>query len=161
MKAKRYWKSKGMTFVETMMALVILLITMLGAMGYRYYSTGEARGADVHNTAARLGLMLIEGWKGYCGDLDYAPETVYSSLTEISISRNGFGPQAATGFHKFGNYHILSNDAHYYATLSYKDATVTEPQLLNVQVSWIEDYKAWGAERSDYQSIKMSTYADY
>ncbi|MHC4638543.1 MAG: type IV pilus modification PilV family protein [Planctomycetota bacterium] len=161
MKAKSYRKSKGMTFVETMAAMVILLITLLGAMGYRYFSTSEARGSDVHNTAARLGLMLIEGWKGYSGDMDYAPETVYSSVKGISISTHAFGPPAPTGFKKFGNYHILSNDAHYYATLSYKDATLTEPQLLNVEVSWITDYKAWGSERTDYEAIKMSTYADY
>jgi prepilin-type N-terminal cleavage/methylation domain-containing protein len=64
---------KGLTIVEVMVAITVLAVAALGASAYRYYSTLDVRRADMRTTAARLGLLLCESWRGAGGDTSYDP----------------------------------------------------------------------------------------
>ena len=88
MKVMRKQKT-GMTLVEVMMAMAILIVAILGAMMYRYHSALNARRADVQMGATRIGLLILEGWKGSMGSEDYDPSTLFSSISGITISDEG------------------------------------------------------------------------
>ena len=49
----------GLTLVETLIAVIIIVIAVLGSVLYRYHSALAARKADVNMTAARLSLLLL------------------------------------------------------------------------------------------------------
>ena len=67
MHIKRSKSTAAFTIVEIMEAMVILLIAMIGASGYRYYAALDARKAAMQATAARIGLLLCESWRGVEG----------------------------------------------------------------------------------------------
>jgi prepilin-type N-terminal cleavage/methylation domain-containing protein len=72
MTVNRHKSVKAFTLIELMVAMVILIIGVTGAMGYRYHSALNARKADVQITAARIGLSLLQNWKGYGGYSGYS-----------------------------------------------------------------------------------------
>jgi len=148
--------TRGVTLVEVMAAVVFMSIAVLGAMGFRYYSASNARRADVKITASRLSLLLLESWKGAGAASSYDPVAEFGS--ELTISTSDTGPAVPTGFSALGSYHIVANRANYYATLSYKAATSTEPKTLNVCVAWLGNYQTGTVSGTD-QSIKLTTYA--
>ena len=64
---------RGVTLIEIMVAIVVIVVGVLGAMMYRYHSALDARKADVHVGAGRVALLILEGWKGAAGDPTYDP----------------------------------------------------------------------------------------
>lgn len=62
----------GITLVEIMVTTVIIAVAVIGAAGYRYHSTLNARKADVQITAARLALLMLDSWKGQGGYSGYS-----------------------------------------------------------------------------------------
>lgn len=94
MKSKPRKNRSGITLIEIMIALVIIVVGVLGAMMYRYHSALDARKADVHVGAGRVALLLLEGWKGAAGNEDYDPRTIGGvGASDISIydaSKNGY-----------------------------------------------------------------------
>ena len=87
----------GLTLIEVMIAIVIIIVAVLGSVLYRYHSALGARKADVNMTAARIGLLLLETWEGSGGGLDYNPVTIFNSQLTIS---NDSGPDFPSGFTK-------------------------------------------------------------
>ena len=148
----------GVTLVEVMVAIVVIAVAVIGAMGYRYYCALDARKADVQITAARVALLLLEGWNGAGGGLDYDPEAAQFNSTELPVSSEEGSPAVPDGFKGLGSYHIVANRVNYYATLSYKDTT-DGPRVLNVSIAWLHDYQEW-TDSDTYQSVKLTTYAD-
>jgi len=51
--------SSGMSLAELMVAMSILIISLLGAVKFRYYSNLDAHKAEVQNKAVRLGSTII------------------------------------------------------------------------------------------------------
>ena len=78
---------KGMTLIEVMVAAVIIVISVLGAMMYRYHSALDARKADVKIGAARVALLLLEGWKGMAGISAYDPTDISYSSPDVSVTK--------------------------------------------------------------------------
>jgi prepilin-type N-terminal cleavage/methylation domain-containing protein len=110
--------NKGLTLIEVLVSLLIVAVAVIGAMMYRYYSASDARMADVHADAGRVGLLILEGWKGAAGRTDYNPAvsvgTEVLGSPDISISRIGTTNEylvQLTG----------GTDTSYYALLSYND----------------------------------------
>ena len=66
----------GLTLIEIMVAILVIVIGVLGAMMYRYHSALNARIADVQVGAGRVGLLILEGWKGAAGNPAYDPQGV-------------------------------------------------------------------------------------
>jgi prepilin-type N-terminal cleavage/methylation domain-containing protein len=158
MLTKNFANRKGLTLPEVIVAAVILVIAVIGTLGIRYYSSLDARRAEVQNGAARLGSVFLEVWKGLGGPLDYDPKAELDSQFDISTTE--LGPAAPSGFEKLGSYHIDSDRINYYATLAYQEPTQLKPRTLNVTVAWMHKYQQWdGLE--PVNSVKITTYVDF
>ena len=165
--------ARGVSFIEILISIVILGAGVIGASGYRYYATVDARKADVKASASRLAWMLLSNWKGAGG---YSGYTVYEAEdsdpedmgdvelpTGLETYYNEPGPDVPAGFTALDaigqpNYRIVLDAVNYYATLSYKDVS-NEPRELNVSVAWMENFGTWDDAKS-YDSVNLSTYAD-
>ena len=129
----------GITLIEAMAAIVIVTIAVIGASGYRYYSTLDAKKAAMHSTAARIGLLLCENWRGRGFDRTTTYEPVAHLGTDLDITTSSFGPSTPKGFTLLGQYEINVNDTKYLATLSWKDdAAAPGLRALNVVVAWAQ-----------------------
>lgn len=156
-----------MTFVEVMVAVLVLSIALLGAMAYRYYSAADAKRADVHTTAARLASMLLEDWKADWQSADdpqadstYNPEEKFDSDINItfSITDTSSGLDKPSGFDMHGNGTIIADNVTYYVTLSYYTPDTT-PRILNVRIGWKTNYQA-GTISSTDPFVELTTYMD-
>ncbi len=134
---RQFKSSRGLSLVETMIAIVILSAAVIGASGYRYYAALDARKADIQMTAARIGLLFCESWHGVNGIETYDPTASSSSdlqITPITVPAS----YKYAGFTTLGGYMVVASDANnvnYYAVLSWKDVAAGL-RALNVTVAW-------------------------
>lgn len=148
---KHYLKNKrqafpgrrGFTLVEVMISILIVMILVTGAMGYQYASTRDVKVSEVQASAARIGMLLLESWKGQQGDTSFDPVDTFNS--EMTIQTSTIGPDVPDGsigapLVKLGSYEIILKNVHYYVTLSYDGASTSEPMILNATVTWRRDY---------------------
>ena len=131
---KRLKFAAGLTLIEIMIAIAGLLVAVIGTSAFRYYAALDARRADVYMTAARVGLLFCESWRGVKGSDSYDP-TVYSD-SDLTVTA-GEGPDAPEEFTPFGSYIVVANNATYYVTLSWKDVN-DGLRALNVVVAWAQ-----------------------
>lgn len=84
----------GLMLIEIMIAIVVVVVGILGAMMYRYHSALDARRADIQVGAGRVALLILEGWKGAAGDLAYDPSSDIGLqvLNSDDITISGTGP---------------------------------------------------------------------
>ena len=155
MTAKRPKSAAGLTLVEIMTSIVILLIAVLGTSAFRYTAALGARKADLRIAAVRTALLLYESWRGVKGNQTYDPIANYGS--ELAIEASDEGPAAPAGFTALGSYRIVVDGVNYYTTLSWKDMS---PGLraLNVVMAWQQQ----GSDAGDFEqadkSFKLTTY---
>ena len=83
-------QKSGFTLIEIAISVLIIMVLATGAMGYQYYSVRDVRLSEVQTTAARVAMLLLEGWKGDEGASDFDPVSVFSS--EITIDTETAGP---------------------------------------------------------------------
>ena len=163
MKTKRKKQNSGLSLIEVMVAISVMLIAVIGAMGFRYYCTLDARKADIQVTATRLASMLLEDWAGNGGSSDYDP-TGLAGLTSFSVSGESVGTTAPEGFNILGTYGIVASGVNYHAVLSYLNQTPDVPRTLNVIVAWPHKYPIGSYSKADgpgfYEFVKMTTYAN-
>jgi prepilin-type N-terminal cleavage/methylation domain-containing protein len=167
-------RKQGITLVEVMIAMVLLAVAVLGAMGFRYYSATDARKADMYNNAARFSSLLLESWKGIGGLDRFNPIETFGN--EFEITESEIGPPVPSGFTGLARYRIDFDRRNYYVTLSYKAATATEPRTLNVDTSWLLNHESMYdpslndvytsgtqfREMGDFtQSVKLTGYVAY
>lgn len=165
-KTNKHWFHQGVTLVEVMCAIVILTVAVLGSSGYRYYSTLDARKADMRIAASRIGLLLCEGWRGVKGTNTYDP-TSYSgsglAITAVGNETVSFTPGAVNYYYftQLGNYRVVSAGNDYYAVLSWKDVD-TGLRALNVVVLWSLSEKGEGtfANAGRLRSLDLTTYTE-
>jgi prepilin-type N-terminal cleavage/methylation domain-containing protein len=62
----------GMTFVEVLVATVVVSVAATGVLSYRYYGAWQRRIARAYSTSTQVGHFLLEDWKGNGGSLFYA-----------------------------------------------------------------------------------------
>ncbi len=143
MPIKRSKSTAAFTIIEVMGAILILLIAFIGASGYRYYAALDAQKATMQATAARIGLLLSENWRGVEGIETYDPAAYFGSelvitedtVFEFSSDHAITGPIVTESFTPLGTYKVVIDDATYYAILSWKDVS-TELRALNVVIAW-------------------------
>lgn len=127
---------KGLSLVETMVAIVVLSIAVIGASGYRYYAALDARKADMRMTAARVALLLCESWRGVKGDETYDPTVHLGSELSIAVDdSNDVAPDVPEDFTKLGSYAVSMNGVPCYTTMSWRDISAGL-RALNVVVAW-------------------------
>ena len=83
MKTRSVKNRSGLTLIELMIAITVIVVGVLGAMMYRYHSALDARRADVKIGAARVGLLLLGDWKGTRGT------TWPSDISETGLNVTG------------------------------------------------------------------------
>ena len=152
----------GLTLVEIIITILVVVIAFIGAMGYRYCCALNARKADVQVSAARLGAMLLETWKAAGGYSrsdplnDYNPEELAFGPEVLITDSGSTGPGGLEN--EFGNYLIVANRVNYYATLSYQDVA-GQSRTLSVNVAWMPRFQQWDPSEP-YQSVNLTTYAN-
>jgi len=146
---------RGFSLVDVMSAIIVLAVMVIGAANYRYYAALDERNASMQITAARIGALLCESWRGVKGIDTYDP-TIYS-CPELAITPST-GPDEPEGFTPLGSYTVELNGGNYHATLSWKDIH-TELRALNVVVVWtLRGQEEVGVGGED-KSFKLTTYA--
>ena len=140
----------GLTLIELMVAILLLAIAVIGAMGFRYFCAMDARRADVQMTGARLGWMLLENWKASGGDTTYVPLIPGLTITP------GPGPAKPADFTQHQSYQVFVNGAYFYVTLSYRNADTNGARALNANVAWMNRYQQWDPARP-YKTVGLTT----
>ncbi len=147
---------RGFSLVSIMIATVILLAALIGTSNFRYYSTMDAQKAAAKITAARIGLMLCENWRGLKGVDTYEPATSLGSA--LTITQSTIGPDKPVDFTLLGSYTVTLNGANYYITLSWKDVS-TGLRALNIVVAWAQRPQGVSSLNDADKSFKLTTYA--
>ena len=145
---------RGFSLVGVMIAMTILLAALIGTSNFRYYSTLDAQKAAAKITAARVGLMLCENWRGLGGTETYDPATYLGTALTITPSA---GPDKPGDFTLLGSYTITLNGANYYITLSWKDVS-TGLRALNIIVAWAQRTQGTSSLNDADKSFKLTTY---
>jgi len=146
---------RGFSLVSLMIAIVILLVALIGTSNFRYFSALDAQKAAARITAARIGLMLCESWRGLGGIETYDPATYFGSALTITQSA---GPNKPEDFTLLGSYTVTLNGAIYYITLSWKDVS-TGLRALNVVVAWAQRPQGLSSITDVDKFFRLTTYA--
>jgi type II secretory pathway pseudopilin PulG len=145
----------GLTLVEIMISLALILIIVVGAMNFRYSAVMDAREADARITAARVGSMLLSAWVSRIGSPSFDPVAEFNPGIPITVSASG--PAVPAGFTELNKYHIICDDVNYYATLSHKPTISGHVGEVTITLSWFNNYGVW-SETAVKQSINMTTF---
>lgn len=159
MKMNRQKRNSGLTLIEVMIAMIVIVIVVIGSIGYRYHGALDARRSDVQMTAARLGLMLLEDWKGAGATLTYDPVAQFSGPLDISakgVTSEGLG--TPSGYNVLGIYAVVAGNTDYRVILSQRNETPTRPKILNARIAWVRGGDRWGSQRAR-QSVILTTHA--
>lgn len=162
MTVKQLKSAAGFTLVEVMAAILILLVAVIGASGFRYYAALDCRRAAMQTTGARVGLLLCENWRGLSDPNTFDPvahfgsELAITTVAETSMLEYHY---KSADFTLLGAYRVTANSISYYAVLSWKNVG-SGLRALNVVVVW----PLQGQIDSDYldyyacKSFKLTTY---
>ena len=150
----------GFTLIEIAISVLIIMVLATGAMGYQYYSVRDVRLSEIQTTAARISMLLLEGWKGDGGVSDFDPVSVFSS--EITIDTSATGPTIpedgdGMSMTLLDYYEIEVEEVYYYMTLSWSAASSQEPRVLNATIAWRPDYTQ-GTLQGDEAFVQYSTF---
>ena len=158
-------KKSGVTLIELMVAMVVIIIAVLGATMYRYGSVTDARRADIQMCAGRVALLVVEEWKAAAGSYTFDPAddiALNSALAggsdDITISEkvdDDYWPVSLTG----------GKDSYYYVKINWEDDIDGDGndddgiRRLDVQVAWkladvsgVPDTDDWA------RAVKLSSY---
>jgi prepilin-type N-terminal cleavage/methylation domain-containing protein len=117
-------KDAGVTLIEVVMAMAILVFSSVGALSYQYYAARDASIADAQITATRLAMLLLEDWKSTGGSKDYDPSTLNlgfsSALAVPAHFSQGKGQGLGSPLHD-GVYAIMIGDVPVMVMLTWTD----------------------------------------
>ncbi len=154
-KTSKIRSGRGFSLVSIMVAIVIILVALIGTTNFRYFSALDAKKAAARITAARIGLMLCENWRGLEGTETYDPATYFGS--DLTITQSA-GPNKPEDFTLLGSYTVTLNGANYYMTLSWTDVS-TGLRALNIIVAWAQRSQGLSSITDVDKSFKLTTYA--
>ncbi len=145
---------RGVSLVNTMVAISVLFIVIIGTANSRYHATLDSRRAAMLSTAARTAVTLSESWGAVNGVETYDP--VENLGSDLTITQNpDTDVEYDETFTLLGSYTVVLNDASYDAILLWKDVS-TGLRALNVVVTWPErSVQESGADKS----FNLTTYA--
>jgi len=164
MTVKRRKYPAGLTFIEIIIATVVLVIAVLGTSAFRYSAALSARKADLQATASRAALLLCESWRGASEPNTFdaaayfdASLAAHFSESDLNIVNTEQGPYPPDGFTLLDHYKISVDGVSYWATLSWNDVS---PGLraLNVAVAWDRRGSVADYFGDADKSFKLTTY---
>jgi len=150
----------GLTFVEILIAAVVLLIALLGTSTFRYNAALGVRKAELQTTAARTALLLCEAWQGLAEPNDFEPDADLpegSGITIVDIGTEAADFSAPDGFTLHGVYRVTADDVDYYAVLSWRDIAAGL-RALNVVVAWNQRGYSDDDGAAPDKSFALTTY---
>jgi type II secretory pathway pseudopilin PulG len=146
----------GMSLVETMCSITVLVVAVTGASAYSYKASQDTRKAQMRMTATRHALLMCESWRGVGGDVTFDPATYFGSDLNISPPLEWNGTQyVESGFTLLGTYEVSSIDFQYGFVLSWQDVN-SDLRALNVVVCWPIGKLG---ETEKQTQIKLTSYA--
>jgi len=133
--------ARGTNLVEVMVAVSILAIAAMGALGYQYHAAVQTSIAQAETAETHIGQMLLEDWKGTGGSSTYNPRILDSSFSISSIP-SGFD-MAGVGGNTLGGtaYSITFDEISMVAVLKWENidtdlVTLTILRQLSVIIRW-------------------------
>jgi prepilin-type N-terminal cleavage/methylation domain-containing protein len=64
--------ARGMTFIEVLIATVVISVAATGALSYGYHGARQRHMARGQSTSTRVAYFVLEDWKGNGGSIFYA-----------------------------------------------------------------------------------------
>ena len=159
MTVKRYNRFKGISLIEVMAAILVLSVVVIGTSGFRYHAALGNQKVIGQLTAARVGLLLSESWRGVKGDETFSPIDYLGS--ELAIANaSAVTTDVPIDFTELGYYEIDIDGSQYLVTLSWNDIS-SGLRVLNVVVTWNHRNCPTGTTDIEQptKSIKFTTYA--
>jgi prepilin-type N-terminal cleavage/methylation domain-containing protein len=141
--------TRGMTLIEVMLAVAIVIIAALGTLCYEYFCMHHIQFARAQVAATRIGQLLLEDWKSTGGSADYDPE-------ELDM---GIGATSGT---VWGDYMTVIDDRPLFIAMNHSDidnddfAGVTLRRI-DVSVRWRKDLGN-GSPGAEDPAVNLSTY---
>lgn len=137
---------RGVTLLETAIAIAIVTICVLGALSYQYHSARQMRIAHCELAATRVGQMVIEDWKAAGGNSDYDP-----LYMDIGFARNPTGT----------DYSIIVDGTRFYVSLDssqvdYDDFSGVALKEIVCNVRWRDG--STSAPTGTDPSVNFTTY---
>jgi hypothetical protein len=149
-----------------MVMMLILMITLGGTLGFRYFSVLSAEYAEDQILAARAAQVIVDAWRGQRGDADFDPtqqgfdahfQIQSKSVTamaeskmksHIPIDLDILLPEAAS---HLGMYRIDIEGRTFQAVLGYEDDPgVPNTRMLHVLLVWQD-------QKTSQQEFRLST----
>jgi len=160
---------RGLSLIEVMVAIVIILAAVIGATRYRYYTALDARKAALYSEASRLALTMLEGWKGAGSEKDFDPFSDFANgygvqfIDSLNIVSSSDGEPPAELPNPVGSYVITTDKARYFLTLSYEDEDENDdiPAALNVSARWAQRSYTQADFSDTDKSLSITTYQGY
>jgi len=138
---------RGVSLIEVSVAVAVLAVAAIGALGYQYHATRRTILAKDKLTATRTCCLLLEDWKSTGGEDNYDPSTL-----DMGFTATGTADQ----------YRTRVNGLPMVVTLGWRDlesdsdAGVTLREI-RTTVRWRQD-RALGTIRTSDPSFVMTTY---
>jgi Tfp pilus assembly protein PilV len=148
---RRHYR-RGITLIEALIAMVMIVIIALGGLSYQYFGAKHFRIAHGELTATRATQLVLEDWKGSGAN---APANYDPSTLGLGFAKPIGGEDC--------DYIITVDGVKMYMTLAYNDVEVdTDSGItlreLDVTTQWRNDGGSAAPGASD-PSIFMATYA--
>ena len=170
MQRLRRHHNDGLTLIEVMVSMLVILLIVIGAVSYMYACAWNARRAEVRITATRIGQVLLETWK-LTGAYDalgqwswnvtnFDARNVYfylplpESFSDIDVVLPDEG-LVGTELNDFG---ITLDGVAYFVTLLYDNG---QPQMLSARVAWNKDLRSPALDSANCHYVDVTSYAIY
>ncbi len=158
--------NSGLTLIEVMVSLLVILFMLVGAVSYMYACAWNARRAEVRITATRIGQILLETWKltgSYASGhwswnvTNFNPTNAYFNLTLPDSFNSDSFDLGGTGPGELGDFNIQIDGVTYFVTLLYDNNL---PNTLSARVAWNKNLRSATLD-SDYHYVDVTSYAIY
>jgi prepilin-type N-terminal cleavage/methylation domain-containing protein len=138
---------RGVTLIETTVALAVVAVSTLGALSYQYHCARQIHIAHAELAATRVAQTIAEDWKASGGGDAYDPTAM-----NIGFAKDPIG----TG------YLITVDGMHFFIDLTarqvdYDNFSTIALREINCTVRWRSDFNAGAPGPSD-PAVVMTTY---
>jgi len=162
---QRQTRTRGTTLIEVTISILLVTVTILAAMMVRYQVARQAVRADAYETAARVGQLLLEGWRSTDLNVyepnDRFPEQLMFQQADAGpdVTADGFTPYVSPN--GVTNYEAILHNRHYYATLGYIPAVMASgserPPVIHVAVGFLNSYGVWDGA-ANVNTVKLTSH---
>lgn len=122
-------KPNGFSFIEMMIAILILAVVSLGTLSYQLHAVQRNTKSDTKMAAVRMGTLVIENWKSTGGSDGYDPTQQHLGISKVQNE---------------DLYKVIIDNVPYYLSFTFQDldtnvTTGVTLRELSVLVQWCED----------------------